>query len=276
MVYHIDIDNNSYRVTDIRQVIQETPNIKTLYFNDELSAKASPGQFLMIWIPGVDEIPMSLSTIGPTPSASITVKKVGEATEALHNLNPGDMIGVRGPYGKGFTLHKGRVMIVAGGSGMSPLHPLLMRLLKIGSEVTLILGAKSKENLLFLDNLLEVSIDNFEFVPVTEDGSYGSKGLASEAAGERMEDAQFDMVYACGPEMMMFEVYKLSRMHSIPIEICLERYMRCGMGICGSCGIGKYRVCRDGPVFSTSELVEIEDEFGKYRLSPSGRKVNVE
>ena len=276
MVYHIDIDNNSYRVTEIRQVIQETLNIKTLYFNDELSAKASPGQFLMIWIPGVDEIPMSLSTIGPTPSASITVKKVGEATEALHNLNPGDMIGVRGPYGKGFTLHKGRVMIVAGGSGMSPLHPLLMRLLKIGSEVTLILGAKSKENLLFLDNLLEVSIDNFEFVPVTEDGSYGSKGLASEAAGERMEDAQFDMVYACGPEMMMFEVYKLSRMHSIPIEICLERYMRCGMGICGSCGIGKYRVCRDGPVFSTSELVEIEDEFGKYRLSPSGRKVNVE
>lgn len=276
MVYHIDIDNNSYRVTEIRQVIQETLNIKTLYFNDELSAKASPGQFLMIWIPGVDEIPMSLSTIGPTPSASITVKKVGEATEALHNLNPGDMIGVRGPYGRGFTLHKGRVMIVAGGSGMSPLHPLLMRLLKIGSEVTLILGAKSKENLLFLNKLLEVSIDNFEFVPVTEDGSYGSKGLASEAAGERMEDAQFDMVYACGPEMMMFEVYKLSRMHSIPIEICLERYMRCGMGICGSCGIGKYRVCRDGPVFSTSELVEIEDEFGKYRLSPSGRKVNVE
>jgi len=276
LVYHIDIDNNSYRVTEIRQVIQETLNIKTLYFNDELSAKASPGQFLMIWIPGVDEIPMSLSTIGPAPSASITVKKVGEATEALHNLNPGDMIGVRGPYGKGFTLHKGRVMIVAGGSGMSPLHPLLMRLLKIGSEVTLILGAKSKENLLFLNKLLEVSIDNFEFVPVTEDGSYGSKGLASEAAGERMEDAQFDMVYACGPEMMMFEVYKLSRMHSIPIEICLERYMRCGMGICGSCGIGKYRVCRDGPVFSTSELVEIEDEFGKYRLSPSGRKVNVE
>lgn len=276
MVYRVDIDNNSYRVTEIRRVIQETPNIKTFYFNDELSAKASPGQFLMIWIPGVDEIPMSLSSIALASSASITVKKVGEATEALHNLNPGDMIGVRGPYGRGFTLHTGRVMIVAGGSGMSPLYPLLLELLKLRSEVTLILGAKSKENLLFLNRLLEVSADNFEFVPVTEDGSYGSKGLASEAAGERMNDAQFDMVYACGPEMMMFEVYKLSRMHGIPIEICLERYMRCGMGICGSCGIGKYRVCRDGPVFSTSELVEIEDEFGKYRLSPSGRKVNVE
>lgn len=272
MGFHVDV--NSMRITEIKSVITENLKVKTFYFEDELSSRGEAGQFVMVWIPGVDEVPMSLSSIGPDDSVSITVKRVGEATGALHNMRSGDFIGVRGPYGVGFKPCIGKVILVAGGIGVAPFYPLLTRLNEIGSEVTVILGFKSRSDMIFLDRIRGI-LSEEKIIVTTDDGSYGQRGLASNALSDELKESSYDMVYACGPEKMLLEVYHLSKTHEAPVQICLERYIRCGMGICGSCCIGKYRICKDGPVFSGEQLLEVEEEFGNFRLDPAGRKMKV-
>ena len=101
----------------ITKIVEETPSIRTFVFDREIAAR--PGQFVMVWVPGVDEVPMALSS----PS-SITVQKVGDATAALFAMHEGDRIGIRGPYGNGFAV-SGRTLVVGGGVGASPLLPLV-------------------------------------------------------------------------------------------------------------------------------------------------------
>ena len=103
------------RIIKIIKVKKETPTIKSFIFSDEKCSKAIPGQFVMAWIPDLDEIPMSLSKIGLNSNSAITVKKLGEASEAFHRLKSGDRIGIRGPYGRGFTTTTGNILIVGGG-----------------------------------------------------------------------------------------------------------------------------------------------------------------
>ncbi|PDM26313.1 dihydroorotate dehydrogenase electron transfer subunit [Candidatus Bathyarchaeota archaeon B24-2] len=268
------IDVNVMRITRITSVVQENPEVKTLYFEDELSSKGEPGQFLMVWIPGVDEVPMSLSSIGPGNSASITVRRVGEATSALHSMKAGDRIGIRGPYGVGFKPIAGRVVLVAGGVGVAPLYPLLIRLKDYGSEVYAIIGFKSREDMVFLDRIIEVLPQSMVTV-TTEDGSYGVRGVVTDVLRVKLEEERYDMVYACGPEGMLREVYDLTKMYRVPVQLSLERYIRCGMGVCGSCCLGEYRICRDGPVFSGEQLLKVEDEFGNFKLDRAGRRLPI-
>ncbi len=98
------IVTNQPRIVQVEEILRETPTIKSFIFRDDVCSKASPGQFVMVWIPGLDEIPMGLSTMDSSSLSAITVKRVGEASGALHNLKEGDVIGVRGPYGNGFKL----------------------------------------------------------------------------------------------------------------------------------------------------------------------------
>ena len=120
--YHTAI--NRLRIVKVRDVKKESPTVKTLTFHDKLCAKAEPGQFVMVWIPGVDEVPMSLSTMRSDGRCSITAAEVGEATKALHQRKLGENFGIRGPYGNSFALTNGNVMIVGGGTGLAPLLPL--------------------------------------------------------------------------------------------------------------------------------------------------------
>lgn len=259
------------RTVNIKKIVRENPWVKTLCFHDELCEKATAGQFVMVWIPGVDEVPMSLSAI-EDGYCSFTVAKVGEATEALHNMKEGDLIGIRGPFGKGFSYVKGRVLIVGGGTGLAPLAVLAENLSRLGANVTFLLGAKTRRELLFLDKVTRASKN---VLVATDDGSFGLKGVVTEYAEKTLVEKRFDMVYACGPEPMMVKMLSLAKKYNVPLQMSLERLMRCAVGLCGSCVIGIYRVCKDGPVFTGKQLEEVKEEFGRFRRDFDGRKIAV-
>jgi len=267
---------NRLRIVEVQEVRRESPTVETFTFNDKLCAKAEPGQFVMVWIPGVDEIPISLSTITPNGLTSITVAQVGETTKALHQRKRGDVLGIRGPYGKGFTLASGNVMIVGGGTGLVPLMPLTDKLVKLATKITFLLGAKTKDELLFLDRVNQtLSKINAEIVATTEDGSYGLRGVVTDQAEQKLAKKRFDMIYACGPEQMMHKMFLLAEQYHTPFQASLERIMRCAMGLCGSCVIGKLRVCKDGPVLTSEQLRTVKDEFGRFKRDFQGRKTPI-
>ena len=265
---------NRLRITRIQRVKGESPAVKTFIFQDKLCGKAEPGQFVMVWIPGVDEIPLSLSAITPNGLTSITVAEVGEATKALHQRKRGDVLGIRGPYGKGFTLTEGNIMIAGGGTGLAPLMPLTEKLVKLSTKITFLLGAKTKDELLFLNRIDQtLSKVNAEIVATTEDGSYGLKGIVTDQGQQKLAKERFDMIYACGPEQMMHKMFLLAEQHHTPLQASLERIMRCAIGLCGSCVVGKLRVCKDGPVLTSEQLRTVEEEFGRFKRDFQGRKI---
>lgn len=251
---------------------RETSEVKSLYFRDELCSQASPGQYVMVWALGVDEVPMSLSTIGET--SSVTVRVIGVATEALHALKTGDKIGVRGPFGNGYALSGCNPLLVGGGVGVASLAPMAETMVSEGVNPVFILGARSAGELVFINRLERLLGDSLFLA--TDDGSLGFKGFASECAESLMKERAFDIVYTCGPELMMISVFNAAEKRGIPIQASLERYIKCAIGLCGSCAIGPYRVCADGPVFSSEQLRNVIDEFGRKRMEPSGQKIAVD
>lgn len=262
------------RTAQILDVKTENCAVKTFTFSDELCGNADSGQFVMVWIPGVDEIPISLSGINLDGRTSITVHAVGDASKALNNKQQGEIIGIRGPFGKGFTPSKGSVMVVGGGTGIGPLMPLTEKLVKISDKVTVMSGVKSQENLLFVERVEKVcSGGNSETVFTTEDGSYQFAGFITDQAEQKMKKEKFDMIYTCGPEIMMYKMFLLAEQYNVPFQASLERMMRCSIGLCGSCQIGKLRVCKDGPVLTSEQLRSIKEEFGKFRLDETGKKI---
>ena len=241
----------------ITEVVKETPSVSTLWFDHRFSF--NPGQFVMVWVPGIDEVPMALSA----PS-SITVQKAGDATSALLSMKEGDIIGIRGPFGNGFAL-KDDTLAIAGGVGAAPLLPLAMT----GVVSTFIIGARNADELLFHTKLKEVTELNI----MTDDGSAGRKGFAVQGMDDLALD-RYSQVCVCGPEKMMSAVLHRLREHGLEErgKFSLHRYMKCGCGVCGSCCIDPtgLRVCRDGPVFAGDLL--LESEFGRYSRDGSGRR----
>jgi dihydroorotate dehydrogenase electron transfer subunit len=250
-----------------------SPTVKTFTFNDKECAKARPGQFLMLWIPGVDEIPLSILNADKNDAVSVAVKNVGEATNTLHKKKVDDTIGVRGPFGNNFSEKGRRVLMVGGGTGVAPLLFLTRRMVTKETAVEFVLGAKTKDELLFMNELRRFPTKKVHLVTSTEDGSCGIIGLCTEPVQELLAKEKFDAVYACGPEQMILKVFELTEEHGIPLQASLERLMRCAIGLCGSCIIGKYRVCADGPVFTSKQLQEARDEFCLSKRDRSGRKI---
>ncbi|MGQ9513615.1 MAG: dihydroorotate dehydrogenase electron transfer subunit [Thermoproteota archaeon] len=248
---------------------QEGTNIWRIEFQDKQASLATPGQFIMVYVPGFDEIPISVADIEGTV-IKIAVKALGECTEALSKKKKGDLIGVRGPYGNGFKLFGGRVLLVGGGTGTAPLLLLAKRLSNSCSEITSIIGATTGEQLLFCKALSKYC----KVKPVTEDGSVGEKGMAYDLAKNEILSGRFDYVYACGPEPMMVKLVELCLKERVQIQCSLERWFKCGVGLCGSCVLDDLglRVCTDGPVFSGDQLARVSD-FGRYYRNASGSKV---
>lgn len=251
------IRSRGLRICTIDQIITETPTIKTFRFKDTLEGK--PGQFVMVWIPGVDEIPMSLSYLGP--QKGITVTNVGEATAHLHQMKLGDKLGIRGPYGNGFnTASADRILAVAGGCGNAPIAAAVEKAANSGKEILLALGARTQSELLFVDRMETMGIK----VDIsTDDGSAGHYGYVINRAAQLLTQSKYDLIITCGPEPMMKNVVETARAQQVHAQASLERYMKCGIGICTSCAINGFLVCSDGPVFDDLQLTKLSG-FGQY------------
>ncbi len=265
--------NNQMRTTQIVQVRTESPSVKTFVFIDKLCSKAKPGQFLMLWIPGIDEIPLSILDAS-NDLVSVSVKAVGDATRHLHAMQAGATIGVRGPFGNSFTESRGRVLLVGGGTGTAPLLFLAKQLSAKTERLSFVEGAKTKNELLFVREIGGVCQEK-NIITTTEDGTAGLQCLVTQPLASLLEKEHFDMIYTCGPEVMVKKIFEMTEKHKLPIEASLERLMRCGIGLCGSCMIGKYRVCRDGPVFNAAQLREMKDELGISKIGFDGSRIPI-
>ena len=269
----MDIEERMGRPTSVQitDTATESLTATTLLFHRPATIQEyQPGQFLMVWIPKVDEIPMSISFWSQS-KIGITVQPVGEATEALVSLNADDWIGIRGPFGSGFVLDSKSALIVGGGIGLAPLRPLTHSLLENDLTVTLLIAARTKDQLLYVDEFQSIKNDRFTLLISTDDGSEGSKGLATEVVKEHVMNEDYDTLYTCGPELMMHDLYTIAKNKGMKVQASLERYMKCGCGICGTCAMDPTgaMVCQDGPVFMDKQLAEL-DEFGKYHRNGTG------
>ena len=256
------------RMLRIARAADEAKDIRTFWFKDAMSA--APGQFVMAWLPGAGLKPFGISYM-EEGGFGITFKRVGPFTEKLSALGEGDRVGIQGPYGRGFSFSARNAVLVGGGHGAAPLAFLAEELLKRGCSVTLVIGAPSAGSLLYRKRF---SGSGIRMMYMTDDGSFGRKGFCSDCLEELLAGGKADRVYACGPEKMMAKIFGICEREGVPAEFSLDRYMKCGFGICGSCvldGTG-WRVCKEGPVFTLEELRKVPD-FGKWKRDPSGRKV---
>ncbi len=231
-------------------------------------APCAPGQFNMLWAFGAGEAPISASSI-PTSSGAFvhTIREAGNVTRALCAATPGDVVGVRGPFGRGWPLDRAQgrdVVVMAGGIGLAPLKPVLEHLQSFREDfgrVTLLYGARTAEDILFRSQL-ESWRSRFDLdVQVSVDTA--SRGWASNvgAVTELVPLAVFDPtnteVFVCGPEIMMRFCVQVLRERGVAtgsIHLSMERNMKCAVGLCGHCQWGADFVCKDGPVFALDRI----------------------
>ena len=268
---------NNYEILEIKKIISETDTIKTFIFNWEMKEGRIPipGQFFMVWnfLGKSDEKPMSISIIDrENNKIGITVKKIGEFTEKLHNLSIGDKLGIRGPYGNGFNIEdieNKEILAIGGGVGMAPIA-CFTSYFGEESNIDVVCASITKDELLFSEKLEDDSANVFT---CTDDGTCGFEGYATHRTIDLLKSKSYDMAIVCGPELMMKGIFELLEDREIPAQYSMERYMKCAMGICGQCCVDNtgWRICVEGPVFSNKDLKKIE-EFGKYHRSASGEK----
>ncbi len=254
-------------ILPIKEIITENARVKSFIFDYDFPGK--PGQFVMCWIPGYDEKPFGI--VKRNGKLMVTVAVVGESTKALHKMKVGSTVGFRGPYGSHFSLSKSKkpIAFVAGGYGMASLALLAEDARKSGREVHLFLGARNKDELLYLSWTKKIGL---KLHLSTDDGSTGFKGYNTDLFAKEIEKIKPEKVYIVGPEIMEVKVVKTCQEKNIPFEVSLERYMKCGFGICGQCCVDPtgWRMCVEGPVLNQDQLKKVT-EFGKYHRAPSGR-----
>ena len=257
----------------IKQIIIENERVKTFVIDGEMDFK--PGQFTMCWIPGFDEKPFGLVS-RKKGEFMITVAAVGTSTRALHMMEVGDMLGLRGPFGSAFALPvSGSIGLIAGGYGIASLFNLAKEAREKGIDVHVFLGARNKDEFLYLDWMKELGA---ELHLSTDDGSAGFKGFNVQVFEDWVKNkggskgGMLSKVYTVGPEIMEMKVADICYANNIPFEVSLERYMKCGFGICGQCCVDPvgWRMCVEGPVIDGEKLKQIT-EFGNYHRTASGR-----
>ncbi len=231
------------RPLTVRAVADENHRTRTLTLDAAVDAVA--GQFGMLWLPGLDEKPFSLRAADPL---AFTVAAVGPFSRAVHRLRPGDRIWFRGPFGRGFTLAGVDHLMVGGGYGTAPLHFLAADAARRGDRVRVVIGARTSADLLMADAFRDLGA---EVIQTTEDGSAGTRGRVTTAVGPLLAAADRpDTLYACGPHGMLAALEDQARAAGVPCQSAWEAYMRCGIGICGSCEHGGMLLCADGPVLA--------------------------
>jgi dihydroorotate dehydrogenase electron transfer subunit len=249
------------RVVSVADIITENSYTKTFVLDDSIP-HAAPGQFIMLWIPGLDEKPFAVVAREPL---TLTVAAVGPFSRALHTRHVGDYVGWRGPFGRGFDLNgDGEALLIGGGYGVAALYFAASELQKQKCETTVAIGGRTAQDILFEERLRGIGA---RVEIATEDGSRGTRGFVTNAVREAFQRAA--RIFACGPEAMLVAVMRTALAKNIPAQLSVERYMKCGFGICGQCALSGKLVCTDGPVFTAQELAQLP-EFGRVYRDASG------
>lgn len=263
--------------TEILEVIRETPQIKTFVLKPENHFKFDAGQFIQLTVPGVGEAPF-------TPSSSpyekekieVTIMQVGKVTAALHEMETGQLVGMRGPYGNRYPIEEWEnkeVLIVGGGVGLAPLRSLFSALIhNIDNyrKIVFCYGAKTPRDIVYKGSILDewqrklpdkccfrVTVDQGD---EQWEGRVGLVTTTLDGIDEEISSFEDSVSIVCGPPIMMkFTTLKLLDVGYAPekIYLSMEKNMSCGVGKCGHCQLGKYLVCRDGPVFTYDQLQDI-------------------
>lgn len=260
----LDITRHKTDIVKIESIINHSPEIRSFQIQSEKIAKAyRPGMFVILWLPDTDFLPMSISNVEGN-LVEITVQKIGDGTARLFELNVGEKIGIRGPFGNTWNYEDAsNILIVGGGMGIAALTSLIEPLKQNKKNVIVTIGAKDQASLIFADRLIEL-IPNT--MCSTDDGSFGRKCYVTDTIEDLIINNKIDLIITCGPEVMMKKVLDLAESKNIQIQASLERKMKCGVGLCGSCCVGENNdisICKDGPIFNSDQLKKIP-QFGSY------------
>jgi NAD(P)H-flavin reductase len=256
----------------VRAIEPEASNVATFRLElqdgeEQRRCRAQPGQFNMIYIPGVGEVSISVST-GPEegPSIGHTIRFVGRVTRAIEQLKPGAVVGMRGPYGRGWPVEQMRdrdVVIVAGGLGLAPLRPAIKVFLAERARfggLTLLYGARQPRDLLFAAEYSDWERRGMKIlitVDCADETWSGRVGVVPVLFNRLQITPERTVVLTCGPEILMRYTVAEAVNRGVPdqdIYYSMERNIQCAVGLCGHCQLGPTFVCKDGPVFSHREF----------------------
>jgi NAD(P)H-flavin reductase len=262
----------------VRQVVKETADTFTLTLEPSNGASGNrfqPGQFSMLWVFGVGELPISISGDPSERDRLIyTVRSVGQATQTLISRAVGEAVGVRGPFGIGWPLKQAQgrdVVVVAGGIGLAPLRPVIYEVLhnreKYG-RLVILYGARSPRDLLYRKELTAWARQRETQVLVTVDYGgmswRGHVGVVTTLFKNARLQPERSMAMACGPEIMMRFVARDLETHGFAREniyLSMERNMKCAVGFCGHCQYGPHFICKDGPIFSYDRMRPLLEKY---------------
>lgn len=237
----------------------------------------APGQFNMLYIFGTGEVPISISGDPNEPETLVhTTRNVGVVTSAMDALKPGDMLGVRGPFGNHWPVEEARdrdVILVAGGIGLAPLRPALYHLLANRADfgkIILLYGARTQEEMLYREELEQwrarFDLEVYVTVDRATSGWRGNVGVVTTLIPRAPFDPDNSIAMVCGPEVMMRFTVQALRKRGVPLDciyLSMERNMKCGAGLCGRCQFGPFFICKDGPVFRFDRMQRF---FGKWEV----------
>jgi NAD(P)H-flavin reductase len=274
---HVEADPMSPQPWEVRRVVRETPDTFTLALKPSNGGRGGfePGQFSMLWVFGVGELPISISG-DPADDRSLTytVRSVGPATQALVSREAGQQLGVRGPFGTGWPVEaaEGRdVIVVAGGIGLAPLRPVIYHVLRNRERygrLVVLYGARSPRDMLYRKEMASWAKQKDTQVLSTVDyGGVSWRGRVGVVTSlfkyVRLQSARTTAM-VCGPEIMMRLVARELASRGVGREdlyLSMERNMKCGVGFCGHCQWGPHFICKDGPVFPYARIAPLLDRY---------------
>jgi len=257
----------------IQRVRRETEDTFTMELEPETTSASfsfKPGQFNMVYVFGVGEIPISISGDSSEPRSLVhTTRAVGTVTKVMDKLKKGDCVGIRGPYGVPWPMDAARgkdIVIVAGGIGIAPLRPCIYAILRNREnygKVVLLYGTRTPSDILFRDELerwrARFDLEVYVSVDRAMSGWKGSVGVVTTLIPKSPFDPHNALAMICGPEVMIrFTAMELIKrgVETNQIYVSMERNMKCGIGLCGHCQFSHYFVCKDGPVFRYTDIKE--------------------
>jgi len=260
----------------VEKVIEETTTIKTLVIRPEKEIPFRAGQFMQLTMPGVGEAPFTPSSSPNRPETlDFTILKTGKVTDELHTLKEGALVGLRGPFGKGYPLEKfegKEVLVVGGGVGLAPLRSLLFMLfdnIVKFKKVSVKYGARTPDDLVYRNSYEQwASIQRVDFtttVDVGAPGWNGNVGVVTTILDNIDVTIPDSYAVVCGPEIMLkFTTFKLEEIgyKAEQIYLSMNRRMSCGTGKCGRCNIGPYYICKDGPDMNYALIKDYPNVFG--------------
>ena len=262
----------------VKEVRDDTADIKTLVVQSPEEKKPFdflPGQCAMLSVPPAGEAIFSITSSPLEEKMEFSIKKVGKVTEALHNLQAGDEIGIRGPYGNGFPVEdfQGKdLLFIGGGIGLAPLHSVINYVLEKRDDygkVDIVCGCRSPQDFVHEQDLMEnwpevADTDVYLTVDEGDENWEGEVGFVPQYLEKLSFDPEDKIVITCGPPIMIkfvLEQLEKDNFQKEQVYTTLELKMKCGIGKCGRCNAGGMYVCKDVPVYDYATLKAIPEAF---------------